>query len=88
MGPIRRQAACNKALRPTVGSKLSPSGDVATQTVAFARRFADSAIVTVLLHRSSSGDCVVTAGESSCFPECLSSMRSLEHETDLLRAHA
>jgi hypothetical protein len=67
MCSIPCRAACNKALRPTVGSKLSPSGDVASQTVAFARRFADSPIAIALRHRSSSGDFVVTAREAPRF---------------------
>jgi hypothetical protein len=49
MSSIRCRAACNKALRPTVRSKLSPSDDVVIRNVAFARRFMDVTIATKLV---------------------------------------
>jgi hypothetical protein len=52
MVPIRCRAACNKALRPTIRSKLSLSGDVMIQNVAFARRFSDVLIATTPVVRS------------------------------------
>ena len=54
MWSIRCRAACNKALRPNDGSKLSPSGDVATQSVAFARRFVGSAVARRCHHAAPS----------------------------------
>jgi hypothetical protein len=59
MVSIRCQAACNKALRPTVRSKLSPSGDVMIQNVAFARRFTDVLIAMTPVARSGDAAIVV-----------------------------
>jgi hypothetical protein len=65
MCSIPRRAACNKALRPIVASKLSSSGDVATQTVAFARRFAEFVVAAALLDRSHGGGRAVTVADTS-----------------------
>jgi hypothetical protein len=47
-----------------VRSKLSPSGDVAIQTVVFARRFADFFITFALALHSFDAGVAVTVGES------------------------
>jgi hypothetical protein len=64
MSSIRCRAACNKALRPTVRSKLSPSGDVVFQNVAVARRFVDVFIAITLIAHPPHAGIVATIKES------------------------
>jgi hypothetical protein len=85
MSSIRCRAACNKALRPTVRSKLSPSGDAANQTVAFARRFVGSLIAMSLVGHSRCAGIVVAFENSPRARRALFNAPP-EHETDLLRA--
>jgi hypothetical protein len=59
MVSIRCQAACNKALQPTVRSELSPSDDVMIQNVVFARRFIDVLIAITPVARSGDAEIVV-----------------------------
>jgi hypothetical protein len=54
-------------LRPTVAAKLSPSGDAATQTVAFARRFVDSIIAITVQDPRLRGSLMIATGKLSRF---------------------
>jgi hypothetical protein len=64
MVSILCRAACNKALRPTARSEVSPSGDVMIQNVAFARRFNDILIAIAPVAHSLYAGIVVETAES------------------------